>query len=290
MEFSPKNIPEAEHQFRSLVEAYAVAQGVAPSHRLFRHFVEADSVATYAAGLRIRRELSWSGELRDQSVLDVGSGFGGTLVSIAGAGARVVGLEYDRERLRLCRERLALHGARAGLVRGDGFSLPFPTGCFDVVVCSEVLEHVPRKRAFVEEMIRTLKSGGLLYLSFPNRRSITNLLRDPHYQLPLISVLPPRIAAWCVRRARGLHYEVDDLPAASVVTRWCRDMGVDVASLIHSERVLVERVSNPMTVRRNEMRAALVGLQKLRLSSAVKAAIRFRSGFGASAVLVGRKS
>ncbi len=281
---------EAESQFRLLIEEQAVQQGVPRSHALFRHVVDSDSTATYEAGERVRRELSLFGETQGRRVLDVGSGFGGALIALSRAGACAVGVEYQESRVRLCNRRLALHGTRAHVVRGDGFSLPFPDCVFDIVVCSEVLEHVPRKQAFIREMVRTLRPSGVLYLSFPNRRSLENLLSDPHYHLPLVSILPRRIAASWVRRLRGLDYDVDALPAAPEVSRWCREAGVDVASLIHSERAVLDRISKPETIRRPLVREILLAVKRARLSGVLRAGIRFRSGFGSSAVLVGVKT
>ncbi len=46
-------------------------------------------------------------------------------------------------------------------------SLPFEDASFDVVLHTEVLEHVPDDRAAIHEIARVLKAGGLLVLSVP---------------------------------------------------------------------------------------------------------------------------
>jgi SAM-dependent methyltransferase len=45
--------------------------------------------------------------------------------------------------------------------------LPFASGSFDAVLCSEVLEHIPDDEAAVAELSRVLARGGLLLVSVP---------------------------------------------------------------------------------------------------------------------------
>jgi len=49
----------------------------------------------------------------------------------------------------------------------DILALPVDDESFDVVLCTEVLEHVPEPIAAVREMSRVLKPGGLLLVSAP---------------------------------------------------------------------------------------------------------------------------
>jgi SAM-dependent methyltransferase len=49
----------------------------------------------------------------------------------------------------------------------DGLKLPFADHAFDVVICSEVLEHIPDYHAMLAEAKRVLVPGGLLAVSVP---------------------------------------------------------------------------------------------------------------------------
>lgn len=48
-----------------------------------------------------------------------------------------------------------------------GEPLPFPDGCFDAILCTQVLEHVEDLGGTVAEMRRVLRPGGLLLVSVP---------------------------------------------------------------------------------------------------------------------------
>jgi SAM-dependent methyltransferase len=52
-------------------------------------------------------------------------------------------------------------------VRCEAAHLPFPNESFDLIICTEVLEHVPDPAAALNEMRRTLRSTGALVLSTP---------------------------------------------------------------------------------------------------------------------------
>ncbi len=49
----------------------------------------------------------------------------------------------------------------------DITDMPVPNEEFDIVLCTEVLEHVPDPRGAVKEIVRVLKSGGKLIMTAP---------------------------------------------------------------------------------------------------------------------------
>ncbi len=54
------------------------------------------------------------------------------------------------------------------LVRGSGFELPFADCSFSCVLCSQVIEHVPKESPILSELRRVLKPGGRLVLGTPD--------------------------------------------------------------------------------------------------------------------------
>lgn len=52
-------------------------------------------------------------------------------------------------------------------VVADGAGLPFRSGSFDSVLCTQVLEHVPDPLAVVKEIARVLRPGGVALITTP---------------------------------------------------------------------------------------------------------------------------
>ncbi len=63
------------------------------------------------------------------------------------------------------RVALDLHHAANIHLRGDAHLLPFVDGAFDVVLCTEVLEHLTEPPRAIDDMFRVLKPGGQLLLT-----------------------------------------------------------------------------------------------------------------------------
>jgi SAM-dependent methyltransferase len=63
------------------------------------------------------------------------------------------------------------------LIAADALDIPFPAGHFNLVICSEVLEHIPDTRSAVKELRRVINSEGSLIVSSPNWNSWFGLAR-----------------------------------------------------------------------------------------------------------------
>lgn len=108
-------------------------------------------------------------------VLDLGCGAGRHAFECYRRGARVVALDHSATDVAEVNGVLAamraagetLPGGEAIAVRGDAHRLPFPDGAFDLVIVSEVLEHIPDDRSAIAEANRVLRSGGTLAVTVP---------------------------------------------------------------------------------------------------------------------------
>ncbi len=56
----------------------------------------------------------------------------------------------------------------ANIKRGDILKTGYANNFFDVIICTEVLEHIPKFELVLRELKRILHPGGLLIISFPN--------------------------------------------------------------------------------------------------------------------------
>lgn len=99
------------------------------------------------------------------AVLDAGCGTGGLAVAaraVTGPTSRVVGMDSSVAMLARARRRSDRAQARVELVEGQVTRLPFPDGCFDVVMLSLVMHYLTPDQATlaIREAGRVLREGG----------------------------------------------------------------------------------------------------------------------------------
>jgi SAM-dependent methyltransferase len=136
-----------------------------------RKFYEDSEVPLSSGAGRARRQARMlASTLRDvvppACIVDIGCG-DGKAASVALAvnpGHRLVGIDWSVDALRQAKAR-GLTSVRAAV---DGISLPLLTGTADVVIMSELIEHVVDTDSALDEAWRVLKPGGSLLLSTPN--------------------------------------------------------------------------------------------------------------------------
>ena len=110
-----------------------------------------------------------------EQVLDLGCGFGRHAFEAYRRGADVVAVDRSADELQqvttLFRAMEAageVPGGRvARAVRADLLSLPFPDASFDVVMASEVLEHIPADEQAIAEIARVVRPGGRVAVTVP---------------------------------------------------------------------------------------------------------------------------
>lgn len=108
-------------------------------------------------------------------ILDVGCG-SGRHTDAASRVQRVVTIGLDirfedvtaaKERLRFAKELGESGGGFCAVMTADINCLPFKDSFFDLVICSEVLEHIPDHESAVSEILRVLAPGKDLVVSVP---------------------------------------------------------------------------------------------------------------------------
>ena len=108
-------------------------------------------------------------------ILDIGCGTGRhTCAAYTCEKVVAIGIDIALDDVREARQRLKLHdhlgehgGGAWGVAAADVNRLPFGDGTFDLVICSEVMEHLPDESRAVTEIIRVLKPGRNLVVSVP---------------------------------------------------------------------------------------------------------------------------
>ncbi len=164
-------------------------------------------------GREIVRTIRQVTPLRGRRVLDVGSGYGGMLISMAEQGAEVVGVEIDEERAQMGRRRLDDLGMKVPYHEADicEAGMRERLGAFDVVVCQDVLEHVLDPTQVINSLCAMLRPKGVIYIQIPNKYGIDQLMSDHHYALTGITALSraQAIEYFCLATgAPAEHYSV----------------------------------------------------------------------------------
>lgn len=101
-------------------------------------------------------------------ILDVGCGVGAEVIELSCLGANCVGLDADKDRIRLINQVRDDFGLNVTGVYGDACHLPFDDETFDVVMSFEFFEHVADLDAAMKEQIRVLRRGGRLIIEQGN--------------------------------------------------------------------------------------------------------------------------
>jgi len=102
---------------------------------------------------------------RSARIVEVGSGLGYLTYAIQSRGYDVRGFDISEVAVRNARSRFG-----ALYEQGDVFALPASAeAAFDVVIMTELIEHIPNLLDFTRAALRLLKPGGELVLTTPNR-------------------------------------------------------------------------------------------------------------------------
>ena len=107
------------------------------------------------------------------SMLDVGCGEGRHIFGVMQEYPmmKCIGLDMDDDSLKKAEEGYSyfesISEVGAEFIKGSAYSLPFPDNTFDLIVCSEVLEHLHEYNDAVIEINRVLKPGGKFFASVP---------------------------------------------------------------------------------------------------------------------------
>ncbi len=131
----------------------------------------------------------------DDCILDAGCGRAELVLAGRQLGFNIVGVELDERCLTASyafAKCLGLSKAQcnAALHRGDVEDLPFDSGSFAVINCSQVVEHVNDPVVMARELFRCLRPGGILSLDAPDYRGIF----EAHYRLVWPPFLPLHLA------------------------------------------------------------------------------------------------
>jgi SAM-dependent methyltransferase len=103
--------------------------------------------------------------------LDIGSGHGDLIALLRDR------FRLDSSACDYTADLMRLDGQRVDIADLNHDPLPYPDARFDLVTCTEVIEHVENFRRLLRECHRVLKPGGTLVVSTPNILNMKSRLR-----------------------------------------------------------------------------------------------------------------
>ena len=160
------------------------------------------------------------GGLAGKIALDVGCGGGILAEAMAQSGARVTGIDLSEKALAVAR----LHQVESGisvdyrLIAAEAL-VAEAAGCFDVVTCMELLEHVPEPASTIAACARLVSPGGIVVFSTINRNAKAYVLAIVGAEY-VLKLLP-----------RGTHDYARFLKPSEVVA-FARKAGLETDALI----------------------------------------------------------
>ena len=145
----------------------------------------------------------YSEKLETLSLLDIGCSTGIISNELSKRFGKVIGIDVDEEAVIHAKKYYQTDNLHFSVE--DGINLRFPDNFFDVVICAHVYEHVPDSHKLISEIHRVLKPEGTCYFAAGNRITLI----EPHYALPLLSIIPKPLANLYLRAFKkgDFYYE-----------------------------------------------------------------------------------
>lgn len=212
-------------ELSELTDPAAFEQTLSPTQRLYLDY----ALSTNLRGRDLAR--LYPRTAKRPRVLDIGCGYGGTIRAFAEAGYETLGLEIDpnlAEFARLNIERIS----NAQVMCAD-FVTENPTalGTFDLIFCTDVIEHVSDPDHALKVAASILRPGGLLVLQIPNRDSVQQVLADGHFCLFGSTLLSRQEGRELKRQIQGWddpYHHMGELMPLAYYTNHLRQHGLTV--------------------------------------------------------------
>lgn len=108
---------------------------------------------------------------------DVGTGIGNNLSTLLKYINRVTALDVSENALGVLQRRYAQEQDRIEIKKMDSHHLNYCSESFDLIICTEVLEHCFEPQKALSECVRVLKPGGYIVISVPNYLNLAGLMK-----------------------------------------------------------------------------------------------------------------
>ena len=172
-------------------------------------------------------------DYRGRKIFEIGFRNGLFIDECRREGLLPTGLEINREYV----EEVKTKFPNMDILWYDGGTFPVPDASYDFVVSFQVLEHVNSTEHIIDESIRILKAGGIMYHVAPNYHSFY----EGHYKVIWLPFLNRTLGRYYVKMLRldGPYYELLNIIKPYGVERILRRRGSDITVLSLGRREFI---------------------------------------------------
>ena len=143
----------------------------------------------------VNRDTEYSQTFAGLRILDVGCGGGLLAEPLKRLGADVTGLDASAEAIKAAKDHASVMGLDIDYRIGDLSILPDDSDQFDVVIASEVIEHISDSQSFIEATYKLISPGGKLIITTLNR-SLLSLLGAKIFAEYILKIVPAGTHDW----------------------------------------------------------------------------------------------
>ncbi|NET24732.1 bifunctional 2-polyprenyl-6-hydroxyphenol methylase/3-demethylubiquinol 3-O-methyltransferase UbiG [Okeania sp. SIO1I7] len=147
--------------------------------------------------------------LQGQKVIDIGCAYGGITIELARAGAEVIGVDIIPSYLTLAREN-AKNDVDVSFLLADVSKKKFielvEEGSIDIIVASDVLEHIYDSAGLIFNFSKCLNADGIVYFKVPNGFSFAVIKREVHKGKFGLSLLDPDCWHYFIEGRPRIYY------------------------------------------------------------------------------------
>ena len=98
-------------------------------------------------------------------ILDIGCGNGNLSIALGSLGYNVKGIDVDETSVQTAQKNNPFPNVEFAVADANKFSI---SDEYDLIICTEVLEHLQTPKELVESSYRILKPGGTMIVTVPN--------------------------------------------------------------------------------------------------------------------------
>jgi 2-polyprenyl-3-methyl-5-hydroxy-6-metoxy-1,4-benzoquinol methylase len=102
------------------------------------------------------------------NILDIGAGIGSTLHLVDSPEFNLYATDFDQDALEFIHKEFK---SKVNTFKGDLVNAAYPNEFFDYIIFNHVIEHTLNPDAYLKEIFRILKKGGIVYIGTPDIHS-----------------------------------------------------------------------------------------------------------------------